>query len=108
MRGELSLYEIQIALAASYRLAEWVSIYGGPFAYFADGDLDVEKDSPWAVWIPEGKALLLESSYDIDQTTQFGGYVGAQFDLTGRLGLGIEYQHTAGTDAVTAGLAWRF
>jgi len=108
MHGELTLYEIQVALAASYRLTERIAVYGGPFLYFAEGDLEVQKDEPWFVAIPELRALSLESSYDIEETTQFGGYVGAQLDLTERMGLGIEYQHTVDADAITAGLSWRF
>jgi len=107
MRGELSLYEIQIALTPSYQLTERLSVYGGPFFYFAKGDLDLEKDSPWHIWIPEGRALSLESSYDIEETTRFGGHLGAQYGVSERMGFGIEYQHTAGADAVTTGFTWR-
>lgn len=62
----------------------------------------------WDSMIPELRPLALEASYGIDETTQFAGYIGVQFDLMERMGLGVEYQHTAGADAVTAGLAWRF
>ncbi len=107
MQGELSLCEIQIALAASRRLTKRVSVYGGPFLHFATGDLDLERDAPWIVWVPEGYALSLESSYDLEETTRVGGYIGAQIDLSERTKFGIEYQHTAGADAVTAGLGRR-
>ena len=107
MHGELSLYEIQAALAASYRLTERVSVYGGPFLYFADGDLDLEKDEPWHVWIPEGRALSLDSSYDLAETCRLGGYIGAQYKITPGMTWGIEYQYTADADAITTGLVWR-
>jgi hypothetical protein len=107
MRGDLSLYEVQIAMAASYLLADGLSVYGGPFLYFADGDMDLHKDEPWHVWIPEGRALSLDSSYDIDETCRLGGYVGARYEIVENLTWDVEFQYTDDADAVTTGMIWR-
>jgi hypothetical protein len=107
MRGDLDLYEIQAALAASYQLTEPFSIYGGPFLYFADGDLDLGRDNPWHVWIPEGKALSLKSSYDIEETCRLGVYIGAEYKITAGVTWGIECQYTPDAEAIATGLAWR-
>jgi hypothetical protein len=105
--GELSLYEIQIAAAATYRFSDRVAVYGGPFLYFASGQLDVARDVSGLLAIPEIRDISDTYSYDVDETTRLGGYIGAECEISERLGLGIEYQHTADADAVTTGLLWR-
>jgi hypothetical protein len=105
MEGELSLYEIQVALAASYDLTDQISLYGGPFFYFADGDLDLHKDHPWIV--VNARSVSLDSSYDLDEASRLGGYLGAQYKIDASLTWGIEYQYADDAHAVATGIAVR-
>jgi hypothetical protein len=107
MHGEMSLYEIQVAVAASYLLTDHLTVYGGPFLYFADGDLDLRRDGSWGLRLPENRGLSLVNSYDLDETSLFGAYVGAQYKIAERMSWGIEFQYTDDADAVTTGLTWR-
>jgi len=91
---DIQLYDIQIAFGPTYT-QEAFSIYGGPFLHFVDGDLEV--------------SLLGESgTVDIEQESEFGGYVGSQFDLAESSSLFIEYQMTGDASAIAGGIVWRF
>jgi hypothetical protein len=104
MDAELSLWEIQLAATAFYRLSGNLSVYGGPFLYFATGTLHALTLDPPRTWIPENAPISLEYAYDLEQTACFGGHIGLTAELTEQITFDIEYQRTAGADAVTAGL----
>lgn len=91
---EAQLFDIQIAVGPTYT-QEAFSIYGGPFLHFVDGDMDLS-------------ALGVTGTFDIEQKSEFGGYVGAQFDLAESSSLFIEYQMTGDASAIAGGLVWRF
>jgi len=91
---EAQLFDIQIAFGPTYT-QETFSIYGGPFLHFVTGDLD-------------GSALGETVTFDIEQESEFGGYVGAMFDLGESSSLFIEYQMTGDASAIAGGLVWRF
>jgi len=100
---EIDVTEIQVAIGPTYRLTDRVSIYGGPFFHFVDGDL-VDEFSEMS----EGGLLTSKYSWDVDERAIFGGYIGAQVDLSKNSSFNIEYQHTAAADALGASLIWRF
>ncbi len=100
---EMSITEIQVAVGPTYKLAEHISIYGGPFFHFVIGDLDDEFSQ-----VSEGGLLTSKYSWDVDESSNFGGYIGAQVDIAENLSFNIEYQQTASADALSAGLIWRF
>lgn len=87
--------EIGVAIGPSYKITENVSIYGGPFFYFIDGDID-------------GTVAGTDISYDIDEDSYFGGYIGTQIDIRGRAAFNIEWQHTATADGLGMGIVCRF
>lgn len=91
---DVQLFDIQIAFGPTYT-KEGLSIYGGPFLHFVDGDLDVS--------VLGGTVTL-----DIEQISEFGGYVGTMFDLSESSSLFIEYQMTGDASAIAGGLVWRF
>jgi hypothetical protein len=99
----INLAEIQIAVGATYTLTDHVSIYGGPFLHYVNGDLD-------DVFSREDGGGLLTSEYywEVNEGSVFGGYIGARVELAEDCSLNIEYQHTAAADAVGASLMWRF
>jgi len=100
---EMNITEIQVAVGPTYKLEDRVSIYGGPFFHFIVGDLDDEYSEV------SGSGLLTSRySWDIEERSIFGGYIGAQVDIAENSSLNIEYQHTASADAVSVSLIWRF
>lgn len=103
-RVEIDLTEVQIAVGAAYTWAERFSIYGGPFLHFVSGDFD---DTFSAVDATTGGLLTSNYVWEIDEDSVFGGYFGAQLELTDRCVFNIEYQRTAAADAVGLSLMFK-
>ena len=91
IKTDVEYYEIQIAVGPTFDY-DGLSIYGGPFLHFVEGEIDY--------------AGVVTS--DIEQESEFGGFVGAQFDLAENASCCVEYQITGDAQAVCAGIAWRF
>jgi opacity protein-like surface antigen len=100
---EISMAQVQIAVGPTYELNDHVSIYGGPFWHFIIGDLDVEVNEAVG-----GGVLNSNFSWDIDDSSTFGAFIGTQIDINENTYFNIEYQHTADSDALVAGFLWRF
>jgi hypothetical protein len=95
--ADIDFVEIQIAVGPTYRLNDTVSIYGGPFFHIFDGHFTA-KDRP-------GTSRL---SYDIDEGSVFGGYIGTGIRIASNTAFNIEYQHTAAADSLNMKLTWKF
>lgn len=106
MSGRLSMHEIQIAMGPTYELTDNVSLYGGGFFHLMDGTLDL-KGSATTVGIPQFR-YDLDSSYDIDQVSELGVYIGAWIKTANNISYSIEYQHTNSADAIAMRLLWKF
>ncbi|MBW8038885.1 MAG: hypothetical protein FVQ85_02670 [Planctomycetes bacterium] len=91
----IDAYEIQIAVGPTYE-AENMRFYGGPFLHLVDGDVDAEI---------LGFSLDL---FDIEQESEFGGYIGAGFDIAEDSYLNVEFQFTGDAWAVGVGLGKKF
>jgi len=104
---DTSITEIQFAMGPTYRLDQRVSIYGGPFFHFIDGNVDGKYSESGEAF---GSTLDYRAKYryDIDENSFFGGYVGLQFEVFRNGLFNIEYQHTAFADALGMQLIWRF
>ncbi|MHC4169568.1 MAG: hypothetical protein ACYSWQ_21695 [Planctomycetota bacterium] len=105
---EVDLTEVQIALGASYTWAESFSIYGGPFLHFVSGNL---YDNVTELFVDQfGVPGILNSEYtwELDEDSAFGGYIGAQFEIGEGCAVNVEYQKTAAADAFGASILWRF
>jgi hypothetical protein len=79
-------------------------VYGGPFLHIVEGDIDLNTaglDSVLSPWV-------VESSGDLTEASQFGGYIGAQWDVDENTMANIEIQFTADAWAVGIGGVWRF
>ena len=55
-----------------------------------------------------GELLNSEYSWDINEDSVFGGYVGAQLEVAEGCSVNGEYQKTAAADAFGASILWRF
>lgn len=107
--ADIYWYEIKIAVGPAYELTEGCSIYGGPFYHLISGDLDA-KDSRDDVDIGGGDTASYDISLsaDIEEQSNFGGYIGAQIDLAENLPLCVEYQFTGDANVLGASLVYRF
>ena len=99
----MSVTEIQVAVGPTYKLADHISIYGGPFFHFVVGDLDDEFSQASG-----GGLLTSKYSWDVNESSIFGGYIGAKVDIAENFFFNIEYQQTAAADALSVGFVWRF
>ncbi len=105
---ELNVVEIQIALGAVYEFSEKIKIYGGPFWHivnFSDSDLGGKRSELYA---SQADLVIDKTSYDLDDVSNFGGYIGAQVEVAEDTYCNIEYQHTSSSDAIAMHLRKKF
>lgn len=96
---DFDAYEIQLAFGPTYEL-DSMRIYGGPFLHLVDGDLDVTGVLPgWGA---------VSGSVDVEQESEIGGYVGAQFDLAENTTANVEFQFTGDAWAIAGGIGFGF
>ncbi len=105
---DVDLVEIHVALGPDYRLTDNISVYGGPFLHFVDGDIKGRYYESGTTGGGTFIEYISDYSYDIDQRTFFGGYLGMEMNLSKDVSVNIEYQHTATADALAMNLTWRF
>ena len=101
----IDMTEVQIAVGATYICTDLLSIYGGPFLHFVQGDLeDIYSE------VDVGGVSLLTSEYmwDINEESIFGGYMGVSLELVEECSFNIEIQHTGKAAAFGTSLIWRF
>jgi len=104
---DIEITEIQIAFGPSYELTENILIYGGPFFHIVDGRVDGKYSESGQLGVT-AVDYLTEYSYDIDERSIFGGYIGLQVKNAGNISFNIEYQHTAFADGLGINLLWAF
>jgi hypothetical protein len=89
---EFDFYDMQIAVGPTWKCSDTLSIYGGPFVYLADGDVDVGG----------------LGTGDLEEDSAFGGYVGAEAALADNTSLFGEVQFTGAGWAIGTGINWKF
>jgi hypothetical protein len=90
---DLNAREIQIGVGPTWTPTKGFSIYGGPFVHFLHAD--------WNGGANTGSA-------DITEANSFGGWIGAQVEVTENLPVCVEWQHTGDADAFGASIICRF
>ena len=113
---DIDYYQLKIAVGPSYKLTEGISVYGGPFYHMVSGDYDlkeagdVSRDTEPAPGETLTETLYYSSkeSGDLEEQSSFGGYIGAQIDITENLPLAVEYQFTGDADILGLSLVYRF
>jgi len=100
---EIELMEIQAALGLTCELTEGSYIYGGPFFHYVRGELEDRFSEDLG-----GSLLSSKYSWDVEERSTLGGYVGLQVGLGGNASFNVEYLHTSSADAVCANLTLRF
>jgi hypothetical protein len=102
--GDIDFWEMQFALGATYELSDRFSVYGGPFYCIFDGEYDFKGTGVFG----PSTAMTLTGSYDVEQDSEWGGFLGAQIDLTENAAVRAECQVTGDAMAFGTGLVWRF
>lgn len=100
---EIEIWEVQIAVGPTLRVDDNLRIYGGPFLLFVNGDLDLSGQT-----VIMGSDISVETTADIEEESQFGGYAGAHLDVDENTSCYIEYQLTADAWGFGIGVARRF
>ena len=101
--AEIDIREVQIAVGPTWRVDDNIRIYGGPFLHFIDGDLDISGRT-----VDMGTEILMETSGDVEEDSQFGGYLGAHLDVDENTSCFIECQLTGDAWGIGIGAARRF
>ncbi len=105
---EFSVYNMEIAVGPTWKAAEGLSIYGGPFFNLINGEID--DDGTYV--IDDGEVVVESGTYsdsaDVKQDSSFGGYVGAQWDFAANASLFGEFQLTGAGWTFGTGVGWKF
>ena len=99
---EITTTELQLALGVTYMFSRRVSLYGGPFAHFIQGDFD------YAFNRITNDFDTGEYSWEIDGGPTYGGYFGAQIRIARNTSANIEYQQTSNANAFAANIMMRY
>jgi hypothetical protein len=94
LEWDMDIYEFQVAVGPTYRM-DGLCLYGGPFAHFITADLDLKVVAPTA-------------SFDLEQESEIGGYIGLSAEIGDNTNLSVEYQYTDDADVIGIGLVHRF
>ena len=103
--AEINYWEVQIAIGPTIEL-DTCRLYGGPFLHFVNGDLDLNGQIADPPGVPD--LIVVDSSHDIREESQFGGYAGAQWYLGEDSSLFTEIQFTGDAWGVGVGTIWKF
>jgi hypothetical protein len=101
-------WEMQIAVGPTWH-KDGFCLYGGGFLYFVDGDLNAKGTGSYT---DEGgpHTVAVKITSDLEEDSEFGGYVGAQWDLSKwvkNASWSAEFQLTGDAWAFGTGVIWR-
>lgn len=96
---EFEIVEVQIATGPTIDLNKDLTLFGGPFLYFLNGDAEFEGTV-------DGSQSTLTA--DIDEESLLGGYVGAELEVGQNVVVSFEVQATSGSSGMGGQLVWKF
>jgi len=105
---EVDISEIQIAVGPTWTPMQGVSIYGGPFLHFVNGDLEAKYNYSYSDDSPYSEMETGKVSGDIREDSCFGGYIGAQVQLGENAFVSAEWMTTGDAEAFGASVICRF
>ncbi|MFC1780637.1 hypothetical protein ACFLZ8_00035 [Planctomycetota bacterium] len=94
---EAEVLETQFALGPTAKLSDTASIYGGAMFHFLDGEAKATEET-----------TTLSETSALEQDSVFGGYIGLGLQIAENSNLNIEYQITGDSQAVGAGMVFKF
>jgi hypothetical protein len=96
---EFDIYEVQIATGPTVHINKDLTVFGGPFLYFLNGDADFDGTI-------DGSAAAI--SADLDEESLLGGYIGAELELGENSAISYEVQATSGSYGMGGQFVWKF
>ncbi|MFB0525270.1 MAG: hypothetical protein ACETVZ_06990 [Phycisphaerae bacterium] len=107
--AEIEYYEVMLACGVVHPLAPNVNVYGGPFFYWFDGDIKGKGAEEYDYnGNGNGGYDIWKVSGDIEEDGNFGGYLGALFDITDNWSLAAEFQYADGASGFGVNAVWTF
>lgn len=91
---DYSDYDLLVGVGPTVDMGTW-KLYGGPFYYMLDGDLDV-------------KGIDFKESGDLQEDSNFGGFIGAQCTAMDNYDVTAEFSFTGSGWAIGAGITVPF
>ena len=102
---DIDTYDLVIAVGPTVDMGGW-KLYGGPFYYYLSGDLDC-KWTGTRTWEDGYRGVERETnSGDLKAKSNFGGYIGAQVDITKTCNASLEFSATGDGWGAGAGLTF--
>jgi hypothetical protein len=95
---DYSDYDLLVGVGPTVDMGGW-KLYGGPFYYMLDGDLDVKGVDAGDAWKESG---------DLEEDSNFGGFIGAQCTVMEKYDVTTEFSFTGDGWAVGAGIYYAF
>ena len=99
---DLKTWDLLLSIGPTVDMGGW-KLYGGPFYYYLAGDYDYTEKGSWdygegdsGTWRDKGHANL--------EASHFGGFLGAQFDISKNTSATVEYSFTGDGWAVGTGI----
>jgi len=110
---DLESYDIVIAVGPTVDMGGW-RLYGGPFYYYLSGDIERKGETTEVDTGPTGVGYTgthsevnkYSASADLDADSNFGGYIGAQVDISKTCNATLEFAATGDGWGVGAGLTF--
>lgn len=102
---EIDYWEVQVAIGPTVEF-ENLRIYGGPFLHFLNGDLTLDGQIDDPPGVPD--LIVVDTSHEIREESQLGGYAGAQWYTGQNSSLFTEVQFTDDAWGVGIGTIWKF
>jgi len=96
---EFEFVEVQIATGPTIELNKDLTLFGGPFLYFLNGDAEFEGTV-------DGSQSTLTT--DMEQESLLGGYIGAELEVGQNVVVSFEVQATSGSSGMGGQLVWKF
>jgi len=107
LSATMKMLEIQLAVGPTYQVTDELFIYGGPFIHFIKGDVELRGNVDYTV---DGslRSINVDGSSDLEQKSEFGGFIGLSTDLTKNTKFNTEIQFTNDDQAVGFHFIHRF
>lgn len=105
-----SSFDLLLAVGPTVDMGNW-NLYGGPFYYMVSGDLDVTVTNTacFDTGVVSGSGVgMMKESGDIEEDSNFGGFVGAQCTVMEKYDVTTEISFTGDGWAIGAGVCCAF
>ena len=107
----LEYSEWKFLVGPALEVTDWCTVYGGPYYSILDGSYETEQGIHGEFHPDSGGSCILdgtEKSKSKFSTEEFGGAIGAQFNVSSQISVNLEAQLTSDTNLLGASAVYRF